>query len=40
MGEQTVVVRIIRQGKGKLTETWLNDLNEAVTAEKKIPDSF
>lgn len=39
-GKRTVVVRIIRQGKGKLTETWLNELNEAVTAEKKIPDVF
>lgn len=39
-GKRTVVVRIIRQGKGKVTEAWLNELNEAVTAEKKIPDMF
>ncbi|BBH21610.1 hypothetical protein Back11_29550 [Paenibacillus baekrokdamisoli] len=39
-GKRTVVVHVIKQGKGKLTEAWLNELNEAVTTEKKIPESL
>ncbi|MFC5652385.1 3D domain-containing protein [Paenibacillus solisilvae] len=39
-GKRTVVVHVMRQGKGKLTEAWLNELNHAVTVEKKIPDVY
>ncbi|RAP75616.1 3D domain-containing protein [Paenibacillus montanisoli] len=36
-GKRKVTVRVLRRGNGKLTEAWLNELNEAVTAEKTIP---
>ncbi|WP_371264742.1 3D domain-containing protein [Paenibacillus sp. CF384] len=36
-GKRKVTVKVLRRGNGKLTEAWLNELNEAVTAEKTIP---
>jgi 3D (Asp-Asp-Asp) domain-containing protein len=39
-GKRKVDVFILKQGRGKLTEAWLNALNDAVTAEKRIPDSL
>ncbi|WP_274652419.1 3D domain-containing protein [Paenibacillus humicola] len=36
-GKRKVVVRVLRQGSGRLTEASLNALNEAVAAEKRLP---
>jgi 3D (Asp-Asp-Asp) domain-containing protein len=36
-GKRKVVVHVLKQGEGKLTEAWLNALNDAVTAEGRIP---
>ncbi|WP_374987807.1 3D domain-containing protein [Paenibacillus sp. R14(2021)] len=36
-GKRKVTVNVLKRGNGKLTEAWLNELNEAVTAEKTLP---
>lgn len=39
-GKRTVEVQVIRRGGGKLTEAWLNALNDAITANKTLPDGL
>ncbi|MEK3884166.1 3D domain-containing protein [Paenibacillus sp. PL2-23] len=39
-GKRKVEVQVLRRGTGKLTETWLNDINEAVEVGKSIPQSY
>ncbi|CAH1189975.1 hypothetical protein PAECIP111893_00059 [Paenibacillus plantiphilus] len=39
-GKRTVEVQVIRRGGGKLTEALLNALDDAITANKTLPDSL
>jgi 3D (Asp-Asp-Asp) domain-containing protein len=39
-GKRKVVVHVLRKGEGKLTEAWFNALNDAVTAEGRIPEKL
>ncbi|MBW7474615.1 3D domain-containing protein [Paenibacillus oenotherae] len=39
-GKRTVEVQVIRLGGGKLTEAWLNTLNDAIMANRTIPDGL
>jgi 3D (Asp-Asp-Asp) domain-containing protein len=39
-GKRKVVVHVLKKGDGKLTEAWLNALNDAVTAERRIPEKL
>jgi 3D (Asp-Asp-Asp) domain-containing protein len=38
-GKRTVHVEVLRRGTGKLSQSWLNDMNRAVEAGKPIPQS-
>ncbi|MFD0717543.1 3D domain-containing protein [Paenibacillus sp. GCM10027626] len=39
-GKKSVKVHVLRKGEGKLTEAWLEQLNNAVFAERKIPEKW
>jgi 3D (Asp-Asp-Asp) domain-containing protein len=39
-GKRKVSVQVLRRGKGKLTESWLHGINEAVQVGKPIPQSY
>lgn len=39
-GKRKVSVKVLRRGNGKLTESWLHDINEAVQVGKAIPQSY
>lgn len=39
-GKRTVDVQVLRRGSGKLSQTWLNQINEAVEAGKPIPQTY
>ncbi|SFE16955.1 3D (Asp-Asp-Asp) domain-containing protein [Paenibacillus catalpae] len=39
-GKRTVAVQVLRKGNGKLSQTWLNQINHAVEAGKPIPQTY
>ncbi|GLX65864.1 3D domain-containing protein [Paenibacillus glycanilyticus] len=39
-GKRTVEVQVLRKGSGKLSQTWLNQINRAVEAGKPIPQTY
>lgn len=39
-GKRKVSVKVLRRGNGKLTESWLHEINEAVQVGKAIPQSY
>ncbi|MHA6483157.1 3D domain-containing protein [Paenibacillus sp. strain BS8-2] len=39
-GKRKVSVQVLRRGKGKLTESWLHNINQAVQVGKPIPQSY
>lgn len=39
-GKRKVSVKVLRRGNGKLTESWLHGINEAVQVGKAIPQSY
>jgi Uncharacterized protein conserved in bacteria len=39
-GKRTVAVQVLRKGNGKLSQTWLNQINRAVEAGKPIPQTY
>lgn len=39
-GKRKVEVQVLRRGRGKLTQSWLNEINQAVEAGKPIPQSY
>ncbi|MFD0590790.1 3D domain-containing protein [Paenibacillus sp. GCM10027627] len=39
-GKRKVNVQVLRKGNGKLTQAWLNDINKAVEAGRRIPESY
>lgn len=39
-GKRKVSVQVLRRGKGKLTESWLHEINEAVQVGKPIPQAY
>ncbi|WP_374121395.1 3D domain-containing protein [Paenibacillus sp. LHD-117] len=39
-GKRKVSVQVLRKGKGKLTESWLRNINQAVQVGKPIPQSY
>ncbi|GFN31642.1 3D domain-containing protein [Paenibacillus xylaniclasticus] len=38
-GKRTVQVRVIKRGNGKLTQAWLNSIDEALAANQSIPQN-
>jgi 3D (Asp-Asp-Asp) domain-containing protein len=39
-GKRTVQVEVLRRGTGKLSQTWLNQINQAIEAGKPIPQTY
>ncbi|WP_306813134.1 3D domain-containing protein [Paenibacillus soyae] len=39
-GKRNVEVQVLRLGTGKLTQSWLNDINQAVEVGKPIPQAY
>lgn len=39
-GKRTVAVEVLRLGSGKLSQSWLNNINRAVEAGKPIPQTY
>jgi len=39
-GKKKVSVHVLKKGEGKLTEAWLNELNNAVLVERRIPQKW
>ncbi|MDQ0060811.1 3D domain-containing protein [Paenibacillus harenae] len=39
-GKRTVDVQVLRRGSGKLSQSWLNQINQAVEAGKPIPQTY
>ncbi|ACT03403.1 3D domain-containing protein [Paenibacillus sp. JDR-2] len=39
-GKRTVDVQVLRKGNGKLSQSWLNQINRAVEAGKPIPQTY
>ncbi|MFX3631991.1 MAG: 3D domain-containing protein [Candidatus Pristimantibacillus sp.] len=39
-GKRKVAVQVLRLGSGKLSQTWLNNINRAVEAGKPIPQTY
>ncbi|MFC3789685.1 3D domain-containing protein [Paenibacillus sp. GCM10012307] len=39
-GKRSVTVQVIHQGDGKMTEAWLQKINQVVKAEQRIPQSM
>jgi len=39
-GKKKVTVHVLKKGEGKLTEAWLNELNNAVLVERRIPQKW
>lgn len=39
-GKRKVEVQMLRRGNGKLTQAWLNNINEAIEVGKPIPQSY
>lgn len=39
-GKRTVDVHVLRKGNGKLSQSWLNQINRAVEAGKPIPQTY
>lgn len=39
-GKRKVQVQVLRRGNGKLTQAWLNNINQAIEVGKPIPQSY
>ncbi|RJE88994.1 hypothetical protein D3P07_13660 [Paenibacillus sp. 1011MAR3C5] len=39
-GKRKVEVQVLRRGRGKLTQSWLNEINQAIEVGKPIPQSY
>lgn len=39
-GKRRVEVQVLRRGTGKLTQAWLNNINQAIEVGKPIPQSY
>lgn len=39
-GKRTVEVRVLKKGNGKLTQAWLNSVNEALAVSRSIPQAY
>jgi len=39
-GKKKVTVHVLKKGEGKLTEAWLDELNNAVLVERRIPQKW
>ncbi|REK75196.1 hypothetical protein DX130_12620 [Paenibacillus paeoniae] len=39
-GKRKVEVQVLRRGNGKLTQSWLNGINQAIEVGKPIPQSY
>ncbi|MNG25413.1 Cell wall-binding protein YocH precursor [compost metagenome] len=39
-GKRTVQVRVLKKGNGKLTQAWLNSVDEALAANRSIPQTY
>lgn len=39
-GKRKVEVQVLRRGNGKLTQSWLNEINQAIEVGKPIPQAY